>query len=206
MRIGRKCFLLIALTPLLASCATAPPNLRDVRSERIAIPARKVIIADYTSQKKYSPYDAVWSGGFNPLPNSATVPPITELVLNNLNTRLYGNADNGGANVEITVLDASLLMESHIADSVMFVGIASAFSERKYMCRVDVNFRYGDRVVRKVFEAVDSKSRGWGDLPTNEKGAMVHKLLDQVIRDIASFSSELITREQPRKEEGGVNK
>lgn len=194
MRIRSKLLLLIALTPFLASCATAPPDLSDVRSERIAVPATKVIIADYIRQKKYSPYEAVWSNGFHLLPNEATIPPFTELVLKNLNTRLHGDAGDGGANLEIAVLDASLLMESHSADSIAFVGIASAFSERKYMCSVDVSFRYGDKTVRKAFEAVDSKSRAWGDLPTNEKAAMVHSLLDQVVGDIARFSSELIGR------------
>jgi hypothetical protein len=152
VRIWTKLLLLVAFMPFLASCASAPPNLTDVRSERISVPATKVIISDYTRQKKYSPYEAVWSSGFHPLPNEATIPPFTELVLKNLNNRLYGAAGDGGANLEVAVLDATLLMESHIADSIVFVGIASAFSERKYMCSVDVSFRYGDKTVRKAFE------------------------------------------------------
>ena len=192
MRIRRKLLLLIALTSFSFSCATAPPNLSGVRSERIAVPATKVIIADYIRQNKYSPYEAIWSSGFHPLPNDATIPPFTELILKNLKTRLHGDAGDGGANLEIAVLDASLLMESHIADSIAFVGVASAFSERRYMCSIDLSFRYGDKAVRKAFEAVDSKSRFWGDLPTNEKAAMVRSLLDQVVGDIARFSSELI--------------
>jgi len=193
VRIRRKLLLLIALMPFVASCATAPPNLSDVRSERIAVPATKVIIVDYTRQKKYSPSEAIWSSGFHPLPNEATIPSFTELVLKNLNARLYGAGDRG-TNLEVAVLDASLLMESHIADSIAFIGIASAFSKRKYMCRVDVNLRYGDKTVRKVFEAVDSKSRAWDDLPTDEKAAMVSNLIGQVVGDIAHFSSEFIRR------------
>ena len=171
-----------------------PPNLSAMASERFSVPARKVVIADFVPEQKHNPTDAVWSSDFHPLPNNSTVPPFTDLVLQSLKTRLSGRGGDQSGLLEIAVLNANLLMESHVADSIAFVGIASSFSARKYMCRVDVNFRYADKSVRKAFEAIDSKTRAWSDLQTNEKAAMVEKCLDHIVRDIADFSVEVIER------------
>lgn len=187
-----KLILLGISAVFLASCATPPPNLSNTPSEIITIPAKKVVVTDFMREQKYNPTDAVWSGSFHPLPNTATVPSFPELVLNNLRSRLRGNNNELMGSLEISVLDSSLLMESHVADSVVFIGIASAFSNRKYMCVVDVNFRYKDKTIRKKFDASYAKSRGWGDIPTNEKGEMVSGCLNQIVENIANFSLSVI--------------
>jgi len=110
----------------LASCATPPPNLSNTPSDSITVPAKKVVIADFMREQKYNPTDAVWSGSFHPLPNTATVPSFPELVLNNLRTRLRGNNELM-ENLEISVLDSNILMESHVADSVAFMELHRHF-------------------------------------------------------------------------------
>jgi hypothetical protein len=191
MKPHKNLILLGVCAVLLASCATPPPNLSNTPSDSITVPAKKVVIADFMREQKYNPTDAVWSGSFHPLPNNATVPSFPELVLNNLRTRLRGNNELT-ENLEISVLDSNILMESHVADSVEFIGIASAFSDRKYMCVVDLNFRYKDKTIRKKFDATYTKSRAWSDIPTNEKSEMVSSCLNQLVENIANFSLSVI--------------
>lgn len=182
--LGMACF-------FLASCATAPPNLSDVPSTTINVPAKKVVVSDFMREQKYNAFDAVWSGSFNRLPSNSTIPSFPELVLSNLQVRLKGS-DEFTENVEISVLDSNLLMESHVADSVAFVGIASAFSARQYMCVADINIRYKDRVVRKKFDATLTKSRSWGDIPTSEKSEMISVCLSKIVEDVALFATNVI--------------
>lgn len=191
MKLHGKLVLLGISALFLPSCTTPPPNLSNTPLDSITVPAKKVVIADFMREQKYNPSDAVWSGSFHPLPSNATVPSFPELVLNNLRTRLRGNNELF-ENLEISVLDSNILMESHVADSVAFIGIASAFSDRKYMCVVDVNIQYKDKTIRKKFDATYTKSRAWSDIPTNEKSEMVSGCLNQIVENIASFSSRVI--------------
>jgi hypothetical protein len=79
-------------------------------------------------------------------------------------------------------------MESHVSDSIVFIGIASAFSNRQYKCYVEVNFKYDGRSVRKTFESTDERNRSWGDLGTSEKRIMINECLDSISADIYTFA------------------
>lgn len=180
---------LVAAT-LLAACATEAPNLSAISAERYDVPATKILISNYIPAEKYSATASVYANGFFPLPNNSTVPPFPELVLDSLGTRLSGSGSDPRP-LEIAVLNAQLMMESTVADSVLLINIGQAFAERKYKCRVDANIRFGDNSVRRVFEATNSRNRAWRDLPTPQKAAIVEKCLKQIGRDVAVFASEL---------------
>jgi hypothetical protein len=131
--------LMFAATFSLASCATAPPNFSNTPPERFTVVAKKVIIADFTQEQKLNPYEMIYSSGFHPLPNNVTVPPFTDLVIRNLKAQLTTTGSNGTETLEIVILKANLLMETRVADSIVFIGIFSILAERKYMCVVDKN-------------------------------------------------------------------
>ncbi|KXW56999.1 hypothetical protein FEMY_24780 [Ferrovum myxofaciens] len=191
MKPYKNLILLGVSAAFLASCATPPPNLSNTPSDSITVPAKKVVIADLMREQKYNPSDTVLSGGFHPLPSNATVPSFPEFMLNNLRARLRGN-DELIDNLEISVLDSNILMESRVADSVPFINIASVFFDRKYMCVVDINIRYKDKTVRKKFDATYTKSREWSDIPTDEKNEMVSACSNQIVENIAKFSLSVI--------------
>jgi hypothetical protein len=182
--------LALAAATLLAACATEAPNLSAISAERYDVPATKILISNYIPEEKYSATAPVYANGFFPLPNNSTVPSFPELVLDSLSTRLSGNGSDPRP-LEIAVLNAQLMMESTVADSVLLINIGQAFSERKYKCRVDANIRFGDSSVRRTFEAIDSRNRAWSDLPTPAKAAIVEKCLEKIGRDVAVLASEL---------------
>jgi hypothetical protein len=175
---------------LLAACATEAPHLSTTSVERHGVPATKILISNYIPEEKYSATAPVYANGFFPLPNNSTVPPFPELVLDRLGTRLNGNGSDPRS-LEIAVLNAQLMMESTVADSVLLINIGQAFAERKYKCRVDANIRFGDNSVRRIFEAIDSRNRAWSDLTTPAKAAIVEKCLEKIGRDVAALASEL---------------
>jgi hypothetical protein len=175
---------------LLAACATEAPHLSTTSVERHGVPATKILISNYIPEEKYSATAPVYANGFFPLPNNSTVPPFPELVLDRLGTRLNGNGSDPRS-LEIAVLNAQLMMESTVADSVLLINIGQAFAERKYKCRVDANIRFGDNSVRRIFEAIDSRNRAWSDLTTPAKAAIVEKCLEKIGRDVAVLASEL---------------
>jgi len=184
--------LMFAATFSLASCATAPPNLSNTPPERFTVAAKKVIIADFTQEQKHGAMETINSIRFTPLPNDATVPPFSDLVIRNLKTQFTATGGDGTDTLEIAILNTKLFMEIHMVDYCIFINIASAFSERKYMCRVDANFRYADKSVRKTFEVVDVKPRYWADLPTSDKASMVGKCVDQIVGEAHKFAVELV--------------
>jgi hypothetical protein len=191
LKFTRFSFGLITMV-LMASCYQVPPNLNAITSGPFVIACKKIVIADYTSEQNNRGGETGWKSGFAAAPYASTVPPISEFVLQSLSANLKGNGDNQAGQLEITVLNANLLQEYRAADTIPFVGIASSLSERKYIFRLDANFRYGDKMVRKTFEVVDNKSRAWSDLPPTEKSAMLEKLVGQIVGEIASFSSEFV--------------
>lgn len=183
--------LLISTVLFLTACATPAPDLSNISTKQILVAAKNVVIGNYIPVKEYDPYSRVYASGFFPLPDDATTPSFKDLVFKGLSTHLHATGGENSDKLEIDVFDASLQMESNFSDSVVFVNIATAFSERKYMCKVDANFKYAGSSTRKTFEEFSVKSRSWGDLPTDERGALVKNCLDKIISDIGEYSVKL---------------
>lgn len=184
--------LILLISVFLASCASMAPDLTNFQPSLHQISVKKVLISNFIVEEKIDSTAGVWASGFIPMPNAVTKPPFHELMINTLQTgiRANGNADDG--TLEIAVLRANMLMEVHIADSVAFVGILSAMAERQYMCRLDVNFRHGDKSSRKTFEALDKRSRGLGDLETNDRAKLTRDCVNKILNDVSDYSRSFV--------------
>lgn len=185
-------FIGVLVISLLGGCASAPPQMKEIQNKPLEIPVSKIIIANLEVEEKYDKYAGVWASGFIPLDKSASSPPFNEYLINSLKKSLKPQELNQASSLEISILRASLMMEVRIADSVAFVGILSALAERQYMCKVDVNYRFGDSSTRKSFEVIDKRGRGWGDLATEDKEILINRCTLDLIKKI--YDQALILR------------
>lgn len=151
------------------ACATPSPRIDADHSGIYALEGVNVVVINYITKQKYNVHDHIWASGFHLLPYSSTTPDFNDLVFRRVSTEFVSGRNTGNSDLEIALLQANLYMESHIADTVLFVGMFSAFSERKYMCYVDANFKYEGRSVREGFESIATRTRSWGDLEENDK-------------------------------------
>ena len=194
----KRAVLSLAVTPLLISCGSAPPNIGTAKSkpsERFAVPVAKVVIVNYMAIQDSYGTEVLSSGSYSQIPDNSTVPRFSELVFQGIDEQLIEVGGERTGPLEIALLKANLLVEKNSASGIPFIGLAAALSERSYLCRVDANFRYADKSERKTFEVMlERRNRLWGDLSTAEKAATVEKCLGQIVREVADFSSKLVNR------------
>jgi hypothetical protein len=182
-----KISVLVAMLALTA-CSTAPPNLSTTPTKRYAIPATKIIIENYVSEDE--PDTAIRSGEYFILQKSVIGIDFPGIIVRDLTSALTPDLDSNNV-LEIALLNANVLQEHFTLSSIPFLGLATVYANRKYMCRVDMNFRYGDKSIRQKFEAVNSKPNAWSDMPATEKTILLRNCIDEIIKEISQFSLQL---------------
>jgi hypothetical protein len=85
-------------------------------------------------------------------------------------------------------------MEHKVADSIAFIGLASAFSERDYVCSVEANFKYGVTNERKRFESKKVLNSYWTDIDTTTKKEIIESCVEIIVYDAASFANSFIKK------------
>lgn len=174
-----KSLLLIA-TLALAGCATTPARLIVTTDAALEVPAAKIELDNLATAKQVSE-SSVYFTGWYPIADRFVSPPFHEAMAAKLKAGL--KPSGRGEALQIALIEASLYMDMHASDSVVFVGIAAAFRERPYKCTVTLNIKGAGGSQRREFEHQQVANRAFGDL--EDKSGFVSKRQDALVKKVA---------------------
>ncbi|THF56845.1 hypothetical protein [Pseudothauera rhizosphaerae] len=180
-----------ALAIAASGCATPAPDLSTLKGNSILLPAGRVIVHDFVNDTTDYRITSVDTQDYLILPKSATNPSFRHLVVSHLTERLAPDLANNYPNIEVTVLDARILVQLHGGAMIPIIGIATVFKDRKHICEVDASLRYGDNVTRKVFAHTSVSNRSYMDMPQEKKGDLVSECLNSIIHEIAESARNM---------------
>jgi hypothetical protein len=178
---------LISISVIGGGCATPNPDV-ILSSNKVKINVGKISVSDLSipTEKGES---GVWASGYIKLSDNSTNPPFSKFVFDTLSSNLIPTSENQMDILEVMLLNANIQMEMRISDSIAFVGIASALSNRDYLCTVVINLRLGSVNKRKNFESKMTYSRSWSDLDTVAKKELVETCVSSIVSDTANFAN-----------------
>lgn len=168
----------------ISGCALDPVRANDVINEAPVNAAR--VKFNNLADNRTDGGNEVYTSDFQPLPSDATDPAFPVLVAQSL--RQSTNATGNGANIEVDILRADILVKSRVVDSIVFVGIISAVNPRDHRCEVDVLIDTGHQSHRVTLRSTSELSLSWRDVSNEDRRAFVE---DCIAGMHSSLMSEL---------------
>lgn len=174
----------------LFGCATELPSL-NLKKDAKKIQFQGMVVSNFSNPLGViDPLDEK----FLLLQKEMMRPPFSEFFVESLKHRLATSSDAKAGSLEVAVLGANFLMGANTADRIPFLGIAAAYGAREYVCRVELNFKFGQVSERRRFERKINQNRLWDDIETNKKKEMVESCVDFLVEDIYSYLNDIALR------------
>jgi hypothetical protein len=153
---------------------------------------RSISVDDFSVERSD---DANWvyRSGWMPIPSHFVTPSFGAALITDLRRGLKTTSSSGDAGVEIALLDAGLFMDKKATDDIAFVGIAMAFRERQYQCRAVLNIKLRGASERVVFEAEETRNRGFADLDADDARKMIESCKAKLLKDIHAHIAKRVS-------------
>lgn len=174
----------IASALALSGCVTPAATIDISAHNTHTVPAKTVIVTDLSRATNPGTYDTVWASGFFPLKDDATNPPFRVAIASRIRNQFLPDKIQGKGQLRITLVESVILQKTTIADSVVFISIASALSPREFQCGIDVNLEYQGKSERHKFIYLQKLPLSWVDAKQDDKNkfaaACMTKITDQM--------------------------
>lgn len=182
-----KSFALL-VTVALGGCAVAPAMIPTNPPAVRILPVAKLEVDDFATAKQVRESDAIYFTGWFPIADKWVKPNFHEAIA----AKIKGSFKAGerGEVMQLAIIESGLFMDVKVADSVVFVSLASTFRDRPYKCNLVVNIKTSKGSERREFEHVQVANRAFSDL--EDKPGFVSKCQDALVQKLADYLTKAV--------------
>ena len=173
-----KSILIIVFMPLfLASCnATIDTNEIKTKSN-YTVSASSISIENLNTNQDFNPSDGIYNSGYTPIDHSKLQPSFDLLLEKSLKTI---QATGTGEDVKIFILDAKIQKNVNVADSIAFIGIATALAPREHRCETKLRISKGSSRILDEYIYSDKLPLTWSDAKQADKLTFLQNCLNSL--------------------------
>lgn len=185
------CFLLMLCSIVFLSAGCSGVNYTNKPTVGKFIDASKISVVDRTVQRSKGVYISLEDGNFGRFPSeSVSKPPLSKILAIHLEKYFKPN-NNVENSIEIAILNGDLLQEVLPGDSLPFISIAVALSNRNNACNFEVEVKVNNTVGLRNIRVNNSNYKHWIDTPAEDQISLIDNCINQATDKIDEFIADL---------------